>query len=72
MTIYLKKVKKAALHLAVENNNIEVVKSLLTKTKIDINMKCHYCEYIKNFYNLKSQKIYKTALHIAIENNNYK
>lgn len=50
------------LHLAVENESIDIVKALLSKNNIDIN--------IKKVYNEDDDKIEKTALIIAIEKKN--
>lgn len=55
--------KKTALHLAVEKNDIEIVKLLLNYSKIDVNKREKY-QLIKPLLKIDAQK---TALQIAIE-----
>ena len=42
---------KTALHIAVENGNIEIVQLLLTSKKIDVNiLKILFCPILYNYY----------------------
>lgn len=68
--------KKVSLHIAVENQDVETVKLLLSHPFIDANFKFirrkeRFCEYYSSYGNRRSDSRYydyeKTALHIAIE-----
>ena len=61
--------QKTALHIAVEEGNIEIVKSLISHQDIDVNVHSIYDIQINNDLLEKVQE--KTALHLAIEQENY-
>ena len=63
--------EKTALILVIENNNIDIVKILLSSPKININAYCKhkYCEHVIDVKCIEEDHE-KTALHLAIENNN--
>ncbi|KAK8847291.1 hypothetical protein M9Y10_019878 [Tritrichomonas musculus] len=57
--------------MIIENNNIDIVKILLSSPKININAYCKhkYCEHVIDVKCIEEDHE-KTALHLAIENNN--
>ena len=62
------------LHLAVENENVEIVNLLLRNEKIDFNQKMTSYYNTKNSYRseeLDTKREEKTALHIAAEKGNF-
>lgn len=60
-------IEKPALYIAVQNNNIEIIKLLLQHPDIDINLR-YINKKIIEYY--QYSKVKKTALHLAIEKDN--
>ena len=66
---------KSYLFLAVENENVEIVHSLLSKSNIDINCESSY-DIFKYFHRIRNSlrwndKYKKTALFLAVEKENF-
>ena len=59
-----------ALYTAIQNGNTEIVRLLLSHSKIDVNKKIYDLVFIKNFVNGKIVINFKPALYFAIETRN--
>lgn len=47
-----------ALHLAIQKNNVEIVKTLLTNDKLDINAFCILIDILNNIHHQIFQKYF--------------